>query len=229
MNLILVSGRYRGPDDPSRERDARVLAGLQDAGVVVRHIEANGALPPFRDVYGRIVDTASERRMTEEIRRDLPDLVHQLGFGGGASVLIPWLADRLGAPSLVSLDATLALCHRGTLVNERGESCVEWRLAQRCAACTLTPFDGGLGPIGARLGRLLNGLRLPSPYPDDLAFENRLETVVGGLVPATFVQVGSEAERTQLVEAGVAEARLRVGDPTDTQALMALYEEVVTA
>ncbi|MHC4516046.1 MAG: glycosyltransferase [Planctomycetota bacterium] len=252
VNLILVSGRHFDAERRSQAlaRDHRLAAELAGRGCAVRwmfpvdrgheegHEDAARAggvsplpvhtkVPGFRSVQARLYDPPLEQTLTRAVRADLPDVVHALAFGAGTSVNVAWLAERLGVPAVVTLNAREALCHRSTLLNERGESCSEWERAERCEQCCLTPVAGGLGPVAAACGRLLARLRWISPYPQDIDFQNRLEFVLGGLAAAQRLVVGDAVDVALLEKAGVQVAVQCLEDSHDAAALVAVYREMV--
>ncbi len=247
VDIILVSGRARGDEPhPSRVEADRMARELALAGHRVRWlcpVRRNGGGPavhlpeaatfipvvsrvaPSRGVEKRIVDNPTDRALAQEIRRRLPDVVHVLAFGGVHSAITVWLADRLGAPTVATVDPREVLCHRGTLVNERGEACSEWNLPERCAACCTSPGGDGLDPNDGRWGRRLRFLGRWSPYPNSIDFENRLDTVIGGLLPANTILVHDETEREQLIAAGLLARGIRVV-ADDIEQVAAIYAEV---
>ncbi len=247
LNLILVSGRHFDPGQQSKAlpRDRRLALDLAERGCRVRWVypasdggsdqETDGVLvsmvrtvvPGFRSVLARLNDPPLEQVLSRSIRADLPDVVHVLTYGSGASINVAWLADRLGAPSVVTVKGKEVLCHRGTLINERGEGCFEWRSARRCAECCLTPTPDGLGNAAAACGRLLARLRWVSPFPQDIDFQNRLELVTAGLVVARRVLVTTAQDARLLQEAGVKGA-IVLEDAHDASALMEVYQGLRT-
>lgn len=252
MDILLVSGRSRGPEPhPSRELAAELARDLACLDHRVRWLcpvlRGGGPavqLPPgasfrpvvsrpprFRAVQNSTSDTPLDCALTEEIRRELPDVVHVLAFGGASSVGLPWIADRLGVPVVVSTSAHELLCHRGTLINERGEDCTAWNQPERCVTCCMTAFGGGLTEREARRGRRLRFLGPWSPYPQALAFTSRLDLLVGALISATRVLVDDVDQLQHLVGAGVPARALRVVAPGDVTAatLTALYREANAA
>ncbi len=247
VNLILVSGRHFDAEQRGQmlARDQRLAGGLVERGCAVRWIfpageddnHAGGAdgvrllpvhtrLPGFRSVQARLDDLPLEKVLTSAVREDLPDVVHALAYGAGASANVPWLAERMGVPCAVTLSAPEALCHRGTLINERGQSCSEWDRPQRCAQCCLTPFPGGLGPMAAAWGKLMARLRWISPFPQDIDFQNRLELVLGGLASAQRLLVTAAADVELLKKAGVRLPTECLEDSHDAAALVGVYQEL---
>lgn len=231
MDVVLVSGRARGSaSHPSRARTRVLAAELAAAGHSVRWVRpAAGAgpvepvagvellpvdsqAPPFAAVAASAADFATERTLSLAIRRRLPDVVHVLGYGCVTSPQTAWVADRLGVPVVVSVEARELLCHRGTLVDESGADCVEWDDPARCTACCLAPFEGGLTARQAQRARSWWWRLLPawSPYPKPLDFENRSDVLVGGFLAAAVVLVASDVERDLVVRAGVQPRRVEV-------------------
>lgn len=245
LNLILVSGRHFDRDvrREALARDRQLVLDLAGCGCAVRWfyptedgdpVEAmdgvtmlpvSTVVPPFRSVEARLNDPALEMVLSRSVRADLPDVVHALAYGAGTSINVTWLADRLGVPSVVTTTAKEALCHRGTLINERGENCGEWQRPKRCAECCLTATAGGLGTVAAVCGRMLARLRWISPFPQDLDFENRLELVIGGLMAARKVVVRTNEDARSLEEAGVRHLAL-LEDPHDAGALLDVYQSL---
>lgn len=242
MDVVLVGGRHgrAGVEDVAAATARELAAGghavrwirplpqpdlpapeLPDG---VEPIPVTSALPPFRAVTARLADIPTERALSHAIRRRLPDVVHVLALGGGSSALTPWVAERLGAPSVVSMRAVDLLCHRGTLVNERAEACDEWDVPERCAECCAVAFEGGLTAAQARWARRLSFLGAWSPYPGPVDFLNRFEVLLGGLLAAGLVLAGSETEAELLARAGVPAGRLRVVPaPATAEALEEAY------
>jgi hypothetical protein len=186
--------------------------------------------PTFRAVFRHLSHSALEQRFTAELRHTPPDLVHVLAFGGTLPAALPWIAQRLGVPCLVSVQIEEALCHRGTLVDERGKACDAWDDPVRCARCCTTVWKHGLGPAAAFLARCCRPLGGLSPFPNRLAFVNRLDVVVHSLSCANRVLVEDEAGPALLARAGVP-ARLvrRSPSPTDAEAWLATYAELLAA
>jgi hypothetical protein len=180
-------------------------------------------------VRSRLDDLPIERVLTVAVREELPDVVHALAYGAGASLNLPWLAERLGVPCVVTLRTKEAFCHRGTLINESGEDCNAWNQPERCAQCCLTPTPDGLGPVAAACGRLLARLQWISPYPQDLDFLNRLELVVGGLASAQRMLVAEPSDSELLEQAGVKVPTVCLEDPYDAEALVEVYREMMVA
>lgn len=245
LNLILVSGRHFDPDvrREALARDRGLVLDLVERGCAVRWMypAENGdpveavdgvtmlpvstVVPPFRSVEARLNDPALEMTLSRSVRADLPDVVHALAYGAGTSINVTWLADRLGVASVVTTTGREALCHRGTLINERGASCSEWQRPKRCAECCLTATPGGLGSVGAACGRMLARLRWISPFPQDLDFQNRLELVIGGLMAARRVVVSTDEDARLLEEAGVRHL-VPLEDPHDAGKLLEVYRSV---
>jgi hypothetical protein len=245
LNLILVSGRHFDLEQrrEALARDRRLVADLATRGCVVRWLcPAEGGdpdaavdgvtvlpvstvVPPFRCVEGRLDDPALEMVLSRSVRSDPPDVVHALAYGAGTSINVAWLADRLGAPSVVTTTGREAFCHRGTLINERGETCSEWQRPSRCAECCLTATPDGLGGAAAVLGRVLARLQWVSPFPQGIDFKNRLELVIAGLMVARRVVVGTVEDARLLEEAGV-KSVLVLEDPHEPGALMDVYQSL---
>lgn len=187
-------------------------------------ITAPSDVAPFAAITGCSYDGTTDTALTYEIRRQLPDVVHLLAFGGFSSPLGVWIADRMGAPTVISVDTRELLCHRGTLVNERGEACEDWGAPSRCLECCTAPFEGGLSPARARMARGLRWLGPWSPYPKEYEFQNRLDQFVGGLAWATAITVRDEEERARLVAAGAPPRNIRVvEDAADATAMAEVY------
>jgi hypothetical protein len=236
VDVLLISGRDGGGAHAelvrSLARDHRVrwLRGDGGADVPLEGVDVQrvpGRAPPFRRVLGQLVHPALERALARAIRERFPGVVHVLGFGGAEASATPWVARRLGAPTLVDVVAARALCHRGTLVDERAAACGAWEDPARCEACCLTPGSGALRPAAARLGRWLRAFGGLSPFPERVKFANRLEMVFNGLLAADVVICPTEADAALLERAGVARRVLRVlpAERRSAQALEALYRE----
>ncbi|MCA8944224.1 MAG: hypothetical protein KDB80_16785 [Planctomycetes bacterium] len=242
VDIVLVSGRaVDGRQHPSaaaamaiagrlvgshRVRWLCVLDREQDEPCPPSGVEfcsVRTTVPPFRSALARIFELSSETRLMELCRDDPPDVVHCIAFGAAASVQLPWLAGRLGIPTVVSVDPADALCHRGTLVDERGATCTTLDDAVRCADCCLSATPGGLGPIAAWLGRRFMVFGDASPWPSRTAMLNRLDSTIGGLVVERNVIVDDERDRVLLESVGVAATVL---PRNDVERLGKLYERL---
>lgn len=189
---------------PMSSAAPRALAGVNVVTVRAR-------APGFKAVSARLLDGLTEASLAREIRRDLPTLVHFLDYGGSVSVNAPWVANRLGAPVVISAAAPATLCHRGTLVHGDGSECADWSDPRRCADCCLLPSPDGLSTASSWLGRFFQGVRWPlHAYPGSHAFENRLELVAGGLQLADAIVVSSESDRDRLGSLGVRAEQLQL-------------------
>jgi len=247
LNLILVSGRHFDLEKRRKAlaRDECLVADLRERGCAVRWVYPAGeggpdevaggtngvsllpvhtVVPGFCGVEARLNDAPLEQVLVRSVRTELPDVLHALGYGAGTSMNLPWLAERMGVSCVVTLESEEALCHRGTLINERGQECDEWNRPKRCAECCLTPFDGGLGPVGAACGRVLARLRWISPFPQELDFQNRLDLATAGLVSAQRVVVTREEDVRRLQQAGVNGQLECLVDAYDATALMDVYQ-----
>jgi len=182
--------------------------------------------PDFRAVAFGMADVPTETALSFAIRAALPDVVHILGFGGVTSATLPWVADRLGVPVVLSADAAEVLCHRGTLIDEQGRECRAFADSQRCAACCLTPFADGLSTAQARRARLWRWAGSWSPYPKPVDFRNRLDLQLGGMMSAAAILVADDEQRELLESAGVRAAVLRVCRETSAAATVAVYRSV---
>ena len=245
MKLILVSGRYSDPA-PHHAADAAFAQQLARADCAVRWIVPNGeastrppangvqitavpsAVPGFGAIQERLLDGATETALTAEIRREMPDLVHVLEYGGSSSVNATWSADRMGVKALVSLRADSTLCHRGALVHGDGGACGNWEDPRRCAVCCLVPGPGGFGPLGSCFGRFLGWIRFPvNPYPTALDFLNRTELLIGGLQCASRVTVQTEEERTRIAALGIRPGLLEVVSNPSLEDWTDLYRRII--
>lgn len=236
MKVMLISGRDSSPMRTSArlDADASFAASLVAQGCDVRWLapapadcsvpEVRGArvlhvpsaMPPFRDVVGRVTDYPTEHEIARQVRGELPDLVHFRGYGGGVSGNSTWVASRLGVPVLVSLHAAPVLCHRGDLVYTDRQPCETWDDPDRCAACCLVADSAGLSPIGSLVGRALSALRVPlQPFPHALAFENRREVVDGGLRFVDRILVPREEDRAKICARGLPPDLVEVVDEED--------------
>lgn len=186
---------------------------------------------PFRRVGAQLHDPSFETLVTHAIREDLPDVVHVVEIGASLPAWLPWIGNRLGAAVVASVDPALALCHRGTLVDEQGRSCSAWAEPKRCVTCCLTPFREGLGPVAAALGRTLRWLGGWSPFPNPMRFSNRLDMLIGGLLAADLVAVADAGAADLVEQAGVPRARLRpVGPPpVAVEVWLSCYEQAIAA
>lgn len=123
MDVVLVSARSGGPSPhPSHRFVAELAADLALHGHAVRWvrpqlrgepesevagvtaIRAPTRRPSVRRVLARLADLPTERALSAALRASPADVVHVHGFGGAASYLTPWLADRLGVPAVVVAD-----------------------------------------------------------------------------------------------------------------------------
>jgi hypothetical protein len=225
MDIALVSGRARGAAPHHSRRRAELLAAaLAHAGHRVRWIcpvprrseapEAPAGVeriavvsraPGFRAVLGGLADYPTERALSVALRARAADVVHVLAYGGTSSPAVAWVADRLGVPAVVFVECRELLCHRGTLVDAWGAQCAVWDDPERCTACCLQPFAGGLTPRQARRSRRWWWRKLPdwSPYPKPIDFRSRMDVLLGGFTAAASVLVATAAEREALVRAGL--------------------------
>ncbi len=247
MDVLLISSRSSGSEPhPSGVRALEMASSLASAGHAVRWICPEGSgkagelavpgnveqirvssqAPPFHEVQGQLADLELERILCGEIRRRLPDIVHQVGFGGEASVMLPWIADRLGSHSIVTLVSREEfLCHKGVLVNERGDACQEWENPQRCVECCHTPSPGGLTARQAFLARWMRWFPALSRYPQVPDFEIRRDLLVGGLLPATLVLVASEDDAAMVSAMGVPRSSIELSPRSgDVEALLATHD-----
>ncbi len=184
----------------------------------VRLLALESPLPPFSNITARLGDLATERVLSRELRSDPPDILHLHGFGNTGSTSIPWLAGRLGVPSLVSLDFAEAFCHRGDLIDYEGRSCERVDEPARCLQCCLSSFPGGLSPLQSRMAKALRGLGGLSPYPNLVSCMNRLDLVLGGLGAASLLILENAAVLQRLSELGIAARSLRISPAVDADA-----------
>lgn len=202
MDILYLSGRssalLRPGDGTGRALAERLARAAIAAGHKVRHVDSPVIAPT--SVLGRVSDAQVEIALTQQVRHELPDLVHVLAFAGDSSAQTAWLAQRLGVPVLVSTDAAAVLCHRGDLLHEGREACTVHDDAARCALCC------GLGRRAT----------------DD--FLTRHEMSVGGLLAADLVVVPEARDAELLAAAGVPK-RVLVVLPADApwDAFAALY------
>ena len=252
-SLILVSGRFASPD-ASLTRAAAFAHALAEMGCEVRWIvpgspgAASPALPErskvtvlpvasdapgFSAVQGRLLDPASELVLSEAIRRQLPDLVHVLDYGGCTSVNLSWVTTRLGVRCVVSVASHLTVCHRGDLRYRGAEACDQFGDPDRCSACVLAAATGGLSLWGAAVSRAFRTLRLPlSPYPSPMNFVNRQELLVGGLRCAKRVFLAEESDRSRLRTLGLRDEVFEVQPPISggedsAERYLQLYAEAI--
>jgi hypothetical protein len=223
-SLILVSGRFLDPSAP-HTRDAAFAHALAERGCDVRWVVpvhslastpelAQGSAvrllpvvspaPGFAAVQSRLVDAPTDSLLMESVRRELPDLVHVLGYGGCTSVNLSWGANRLGVNCVVSMESAAVICHRGDLLYRGREECRQFDSPDRCSACCLSPNSHGLSLWGSMLGRVLNAVRAPvNPYPVPIDFVTRQELLLGGLQFAERVIVTGEDERDRISSLGI--------------------------
>lgn len=244
MKLLLVSGRY-GEDEVKLAADAALASALAGQGCAVRWLfpqrpgahmpvapgvraePVSSLAPPPTRVDDRLLDAALETRAAELCVEDLPDIVHQLDFGGSSSANMPWVAARLGATSLVSLDPGRTLCQRGDLVHSSGRSCDEWLDPARCWACTLgVRGDGDLPPLSRGLAWLLGGVPF-APWPGPDAFLNRVELLQGGLQAARRLLVRRAEHVEMLASIGLRRDHFEVVPEPDAASLRALYARLL--
>lgn len=247
MRILLISGRGTNAEPhPSRAVARRLAAAFvargHDVGWICPvdasegfdpgpgHGEVEAVIttcPPFRAVQARLADLPTERALCRAIRRRLPDVVHVLAFGGGSSALLPWIADRLGAPAVVTVDQAESMCHRGTLVDAWGRTCEVHDDPERCRRCCTAPTPDGLSRRQALLARLLRPFPIIDPYPGRVDFENRLDLIVGGLVPAARVLVERDEHARELERLGLPRRRLTQPPRESSPAKFEfLYQEV---
>lgn len=245
MDVALISPRSAGtPPHPAHGFVASLSRALVDEGHAVRWlrpvvagestvdvdgvrvIDAPTRRVPFRSVVHRLSDLPTERALSSAFRDAPPDIAHVHGFGGASSYMVPWLAERLGVPVVVVADPIAeSLCHRRTLVDEKGHDCGAWTSPERCAACCRAPgTDDGLGRGQALVASLLRPLGGRSPFPSPVDFHNRLDMVAQGLTSARIVCVADEIAAGAAVRLGVSRRTLRVGVPDpDAAEWMSIY------
>ncbi|MCY2957334.1 MAG: hypothetical protein NT107_09880 [Planctomycetota bacterium] len=223
MDFVLISARGAN-DEPhwSRATAALVAQALTSQGAAVRWLCARNArepapaavagleifdLPaapvPFRAVEARVIDNPMDILLAQQMRKRPPDLVMQLGVGAISSANPLWIADRMGAPGLAVVRATELLCHRGTLVNERGTACRSVFDAARCTTCCNSASPQGptkRAAIGALCLRWLGGC---SPFPSPVQFLNRADLLLASLQLAAAVVTSDAAELALLASAGL--------------------------
>jgi hypothetical protein len=176
--------------------------GLPTIGPQVRTIEVPGPVPPFRRVQARTEDPALERELASSLRAEPTDWVLHFGYGAPGSASVPWLSARMGAATAAVVQAAEVLCHRGTLVDSTGAPCAEFADPVRCRRCCSEPFAFGMSPPLAALARWLSGLGWLAPMPDVL-FQNRADSLVGGLLDCKQVIACIPADVGLLAAAGV--------------------------
>jgi hypothetical protein len=187
VDILLVSGRGAGGEPhPSVALAERLAGELTARGDAVRHLRSRSGVPVPKGIQARLGDPELEIALTKALRGVPPPLVHVLAFGGTSSTQTAWIAARLGATTVVSLDAKVAACERGTLIHASGAPCSIVDDAARCVACCGLPR------------RAL------------VELENRFELVLGGLQPANLVLVATEEERSLLLGLGLAGRQVRV-------------------
>ena len=223
-SLILVSGRFLDPSAP-HTRDAAFAHALAERGCDVRWVVPVHALasapelaqgsavrqlpvvspaPGFAAVQSRLVDTPTDSLLMESVRRELPDLVHVLDYGGCTSVNLTWGANRLGVKCVVSMIPAAVVCHRGDLRYRGREECRQFDSPDRCSECCLSPALDGFSLLGSILGRALKAVRAPiNPYPTPIDFVTRQELLLGGLQFAERAIVTSEEEMDRVSALGV--------------------------
>ncbi|MCB9889404.1 MAG: hypothetical protein H6836_07475 [Planctomycetes bacterium] len=231
MNVIVVSAS-RGAASSQLAAEGHYAGELARLGCTVRwlpvvaapdrlpepgpgvRLEPIVSRPPgFVAVASRVLDAIADQAVACAVAAELPDVVHILGLGGTASVNLAWMANRLGARAVVSADAHQVVCHRGDLRFAGRTECTEWREPARCAACTGIAAPGGIGPVRALLGRALAACRSPyDPRPVQGNFRNRTELVLGGVLVADLLWVGSAQDRDRLAAFGVRRERVEI-DP----------------
>lgn len=230
LDILLISGRGGGAE-LSRERAQRLARDLLREGHDVRWLcplpadaaepQAYGAellvvrspAPPFRRVASQLVDAALEHAASRTIRSRLPQVVHLLAYGGANSATVPWLADRLGAPVIVSAAFAPTVCHRGTLLHIGGERCGVWDDAQRCTRCCRAGSATRPSPVRAVAANACRVLGGWSPLPKPVDFVNRLESIVGGLLSASWILVPEAGDLDRFAGLGVPRQRMQVEPP----------------
>ena len=243
MNVILVSGRYEDAGGPLARDEALVRSfpsGCRVRWIVpvpeVREGSVSGEpskilvaspAPGFARVTGRLVDSHTERAVAQEIRRDLPDLVHMLDFGGTTSCNIGWTADRLGVRCVVSASPVATVCHRADLRRAPdGEECGVFDDPERCSACVCASPE--LGMRRRLLAKVLRRGAWPfRGYPARLDFESRLEIVLAGLQVARAVLVRDPAGARLLEGLGLRKEALRVLAEPDAEGLLPIYRDAL--
>ena len=234
MDVVLISARGAGPEPHwSRRVVAATAAALAARGDHVRWLcplrahEAAPAAPapavvvmpvagrvaPFRSVTGRSTDPALDVALARALRPRPADVVVHVGFGAPGSVIALWLADRMGSRVAAVVRAAEVLCHRGTLIDERGQSCRSFADAARCTACCSTAGPGALSAAGARCARLLRPLGALSPFPSPVRFQNRADLAFASLQLVEPVLVATASDRELLVSAGLDARSIEIAGP----------------
>jgi hypothetical protein len=180
---------------------------LPDVPAGVEFLPVRGAVPPFRRVHARLVDTAADIGLAHALRPRPADIVHDFGLGAPGSANLLWIAERMGSLGVATVRAAEALCHRQDLVDWQRQECRVFDDPARCTRCCLSPDARSLSTAGALAGRALAWLRGLSPFPNRHAFATRFDVAVGGLGSASLVLVEHAAEAGRLAQAGVSSAR----------------------
>jgi hypothetical protein len=243
MEVCIVSRRFGSQPHWSEAAAAAAAQSLALAGCPVRWLQAGAAAPsgstpgveavpvpggiaPFRSVAGRIGGVALDVALTRALRQRPAEIVHDFGYGAPGSANTLWIAARMGARCVATVRAAEVLCHRQTLVDGWGNACREFSDPVRCTACCLLPAGAGLSPAAAALGRAMRALGGFSPFPNPLAFRNRMDILVGGLALAEAVFVHDDGEAALLAGVGLKQPVLRrAGGPDDL--LAGVYRELL--
>ncbi|MCA8966034.1 MAG: hypothetical protein H6838_13545 [Planctomycetes bacterium] len=174
---------------------APVVAGAGVPAQTAAEVLRVGAAPLHR-VGDAILHDELERELANDLRARAADLVLHVGLGARGSANLLWLADRMGSRALAVVRAAEVLCHRGDLVDHRGESCTAIDDAERCRRCC----SKGLRRAGHA----------------DLA--TRLDLLVCCLQVSAAVFVETATEVSQLEQVGVPRRLLHVAAPDEVAA-----------
>lgn len=215
MQVIVVSSLGKGPEPHWSHAAAADLAGQALArgaevrwlapcyrGQVLPAAPAVGARTVTRAIHESVRPAplarvaAGYRHVSLEVRlsgwlRELPGtpVVH-FGLGAPGSPNALWLADRLGSRGFGVARGAEVVCHRGDLVDRDGLRCAVHDDAERCRWCCAG--------------------RWRRPRVDDL--HNRIDLLAASLLAAECVVVPCDADRVLVVELGVPEPRIVVGE-----------------
>jgi hypothetical protein len=233
MDVLLLSNRgAEAAPHWSEALAATVAGGLASAGATVRWLcsttpyravpvapagvellTLRGGTPPFRSVQARNEELAVDVALTRQLRRRPADVVIHFGLGSPGSANTCWFADRMGAATVAAVRVAEALCHRQTLIDASGAVCREVTDPERCTRCCSAGDAAGLGPTQSKLAGACRVFGSMSPFPHSNAFKTRFDLVFASLQVTAAIYVSREADREQLIAAGLGKQNIIVADP----------------
>ncbi len=176
--------------------DVRWLAPVVDGADVPNRTAAEVLrvdVAPLHRVADAVLHDELERELANELRARSADVVLHVGLGARGSANLLWLADRMGSRAMAVVRAAEVVCHRGDLVDERGESCTTLDDAARCRRCCSAGLRrAGLADMATRLDLLVCCLQVSSAVLVESGSQAALLEQVG--VPRRLLHVAPPDE-----------------------------------